>query len=307
MTTVTLIENFRAVFYAPFYAAIALRAYQAEGVEVVLKPSDAAEKTLQNVVSGAGQVSWGGPMRLMHALDDAPDAGVVGFCEVVCRDPFYLIGRRPKPDFRMRDLAEHTLAVVAEVPTPWYCLQHDLRLAGIDPAAVRRAPTRTMAENAAALRIGEVDVIQVFEPYARELIDEGAGHVWYAAAARGPAAYTTLNSTRRFIAREPGVVLAMTRAMYRTQKWIAAHDGRDLAEAVSAYLPDIPQRTLAACCADYKARGLWNTTPVPLRAGLEWLRDAMLSAGAIRTRFAYEDVMDATIAERAVREDPPSI
>lgn len=305
--TITLIENFRAVFYAPFYAAIALRAYEAEGVKVVLQPSAAADRTLQTVLSGAGQVSWGGPMRLMHALDDAPDAGLVAFCEVVCRDPFYLLGRRPNPDFRMTDLAHETVATVSEVPTPWYCLQHDLRLAGMDPASIRCAPARSMAENTAALRAGDVDVIQVFEPYARNLVDEGAGHVWYAAAARGPAAYTTLNSTREFLAREPDTALKMTRAMYRTQKWIAAHDGGDLAEAVADYLPHIAPRTLAGCCAGYKAAGLWNTTPVPLRAGLEWLRDAMLSAGAIRTKFAYESLVDASFAERAVQEEPPSM
>jgi len=30
----TLVENFRAVFYTPFYAAFALKAYEAEGLEV---------------------------------------------------------------------------------------------------------------------------------------------------------------------------------------------------------------------------------------------------------------------------------
>lgn len=305
--TITLIENFRAVFYAPFYAAIALRAYSAEGVDVALKLSESAERTLQTVRAGGGQVSWGGPMRLLHALDDAPDAGVVAFCEVVCRDPFYLIGRTPRTAFRVADLAQCRLATVSEVPTPWYCLQHDLRLAGIDPVSIRRAPARGMVENAAALRAGEVDVIQVFEPFARNLIDEGAGHLWYAAAGRGPTAYTTLNCTRDFIAREPDTVLGMTRAMYRTQKWIAAHDGRDLALAIAPYLPDIPLPALAACCADYKARGLWNTTPVPLRAGIEWLRDAMLACGAIHRKIAYEDLVDTTFAERAVREDPPSV
>ena len=33
-----------------------------------------------------------------------------------------------------------------------------------------------------ALRHGELDVVQLFEPYAEELIDSGDGHVWYAAA-----------------------------------------------------------------------------------------------------------------------------
>jgi hypothetical protein len=33
----------------------------------------------------------------------------------------------------------------------------------------------------------------------------------------------------------------------------------------------------------------------------------MLGAGAIRTRFAYEDCVDARFAERVLREDPASL
>lgn len=304
---VTLIENFRAVFYTPFYAAFALKAYAAEGVEVRMETSSDAAKTLSTLVSGAGQVSWGGPMRLMHALDDDPQCGVVSFCEVVGRDPFYLLGREPNPRFRMADLLERTLAVVTEVPTPWYCLQHDLRLAGIDPATVRRAPGAGMAENAERLRKGEVDVIQVFEPLAQDAVAQGFGHVWYSAASRGPATYTTFNATRGFLERDPDTALRMTRAMYRTQKWIAAHDGRALAESVAGYFPDLPVAVLAACCERYKAGGVWNADPRQHRAGVEWLRDAMLGCGAIKTRFAFEDLADMRWAEQVVREDPPSM
>lgn len=305
--TLTLIENFRAVFYSPFYAAVALGAYQAEGLDVAMKMSSAAEKTLQTLLAGAGEVSWGGPLRLMLALDKEPKSGVVAFCEVVGRDPFFLLGRAPNPGFQLEDLLGKTVATVSEVPTPWICLQYDLRRAGIDPSTLKRAPERSMAENAAALRSGEVDVIQVFQPFARTLIDEGAGHVWYAAATRGPASYTTLNTTRSFIERNPDTVLRMTRAMYRTLKWISEHDGRDLAEAVARYLPDIPVLLLSACCNDYQALGLWNLKPIVQRQGLEWLRDAMLASGAMRTRFAYEDCVDMRFAEQVVQEDPPSI
>ncbi len=299
---ITLIENFRAVFYTPFYAAFALHAYEEEGLDVQLKTSSAATQTLNAVLTGAGQVSWGGPMRLLHAWDDNPGNGLVAFCEVVGRDPFYLLGRAPNPAFHMRDLATRSLAVVSEVPTPWYCLQHDIRLAGIDPANLRRTPARTMGENVALLRAGEVDVIQVFEPYARQLVDDGAGHVWYAAASRGPATYTTLNTTRAFIQQNEATVLGMTRATYRTQRWIAAHDGRALAEAVARYFPDIPLPVLAASCEGYKASGIWNTDPLQQRAGLEWLRDAMLACGAIRRNAAYEDLSDMRFARQVMGE-----
>lgn len=305
--TVTLIENFRAVFYAPFYAAFALGAYEAEGVEVRLETSAAADKTLTGLQAGTGRVSWGGPMRLMHSMEDNPDSGLVSFCEVVGRDPFYLIGREPNPGFRMHDLAGRMLAAVSEVPTPWYCLQHDLRLAGMDPAAIRRAPARGMAENLERLRAGEVDVIQVFEPLAQQAVERGIGHLWHAAARRGPASYTTLNTTRSFLEREPDTALRMTRAMYRTQKWIAAHSGLELAEAVARYLPDVPIQTLAVCFSGYKAGGVWNANPVQQRAGFEWLRDAMLACSAIRTKFAYEDLSDMRFADEVMREDPPPI
>ena len=299
---ITLIENFRAVFYAPFYACAALGAYRAEGLEVTMRVSAAAEKTLTT-----GDVSWGGPLRVLKALDGNPGAGYVAFCEVVGRDPFFLLGRTPNPQFELNELIGTRVAVVSEVPTPWICLQYDLRRAGIDPAAIALTPARSMAENAAALRAGDVDVIQVFQPYARELIDAKAGHVWYAAANRGLTSYTTFNSTRGFIEKNPEAALRMTRAMYRTQKWIAAHDGRALAEAIAAYLPDVPLPVLAACCNDYKSLGLWNANPVMRREGLEWLRDAMLAAGYIKTELAFEQCVEMRFAEQAVRDDPPSM
>jgi len=305
--TVTLIENFRAVFYTPFYAAFALGAYKAEGVDVRLQTSTAADQTLKGLMAGTGHVSWGGPMRVMHAHDDDPACDIVGFCEVVGRDPFYLIGREPNAAFGMKDLVGKTLAVVTEVPTPWYCLQHDLRLAGIDPAGIRRAPPRTMGENVERLRAGEVDVIQVFEPLAQNALAQGVGHIWYAAASRGPATYTTFNATRRFLESNADTALRMTRAMYRTQKWIAAHDAPALAAAVAEYFPDIPAATLAACYARYLASGVWNANPLQHRAGLEWLRDAMLECGAIKTKFAFEDLADMRFAEQVVSENPPSI
>lgn len=303
---VTLIENFRAVFYSPFYAAVALGAYEAEGVEVRLEMSKSPEQTLQSVIAGAGQVSWGGPMRLLHALDKDPKCGVAAFCEIVGGDPFFLLGREPNPGFRIRDLETVSLATVSEVPTPWYCLQHDLRLAGVELTRVRRTPPRSMAENVARLRAGEVDVIQVFEPLARRLVEEGDAHVWYAAATRGPTSYTTLNTTRDFIARDPETVLRMTRAIYRTQNWITTHDGRDFAEVIGRYLPDLALATLAACLDGYKRLGIWNRTPVIQRAGVEWLRDAMFAAGAIRSRLSIEDLADTRFAEQAVRENPSS-
>jgi NitT/TauT family transport system substrate-binding protein len=304
---ITLIENFRAAFYAPFYAAIALEAYEDEGLEVRVETSPDAARTMEVLVSGEGDVSWGGSLRLMETRERRPANEPIVFCEVVGRDPFFLVARQPNTRFHLADLSGKRLAVATEVPTPWLCLQQDLRLAGVDTSSIRLAPRRTMAENAAALRAGEVDVIQVFMPLAESLVESGAGHIWYAAAERGPAAYTSLNTTRRYADAHPDVLIAMCRAMYRTQKWIASHDGRELAEAIASWLPDVPANTLAAAYDRYLALRLWNTNPIQSRAGLEWLRDAGLSGGFLTQAHAYEDVVDTRFAEEALRHDPPPL
>src|SRR5882724_6358760 len=192
----TLIENFRAVFYPPFYAAFALNAYEAAGVEVQRVMSTTPAETNQALRSGRADVAWGGPIRLLLANNQEPDSDLVIFCEAVRRDPFFLVGREPNPNWQLADLLHVRVATVSAVPTPWLCLQHDLRLAGLDPVRLDRVADHSMAENMLALRRGAVDVVQLFQPLAEELIASGIGHLWYAAANRGPCSYTTFYARR---------------------------------------------------------------------------------------------------------------
>ena len=108
-------------------------------------------------------------MRVMESYKLVPGCDLVSFAEVVTRDPFLLVGREPRPGFRLAGLLGLRVATVGEVPTPWLCLQEDLRRAGIAPGRLDRLGNRSMAENVAALRAGEVDVVQVFEPFVSAL------------------------------------------------------------------------------------------------------------------------------------------
>ena len=69
---VKLSENFRAVFYAPFYATHALGFYTSEGVEVELLNSPAPAAAAAGLLDGSIDIAWGGPMRVMKARDDDP-------------------------------------------------------------------------------------------------------------------------------------------------------------------------------------------------------------------------------------------
>jgi NitT/TauT family transport system substrate-binding protein len=304
---ITLQENLRGILYTPFYAALALGAYRREGVEVGFVGAPEPARAVEGLFDGTVDVAWGGPMRVMQTYDRRPDCDLVCFAEAVTRDPFFLIGREPRPDFAFADLHGKRVATVSEVPTPWLCLQEDLRRAGLDPEALPRIADRTMAENVAALRRGEFDVVQLFQPFAEELIAAGDGHLWYAAATRGPTSYTSFYTRRATLTARREELKKVVRGLYRTQKWLHVSPPEALADAVQSFFRAVPAPLLRAAIARYCALGIWGRNPILPRAGYERLRAGLISARFVEQAAPLEQAVDNTLAEEIVREDPPAL
>ena len=292
---VKLSENFRAVFYGPFYATHALGFYADEGVEVELLNSPAPAAAAASLLDGSIDISWGGPMRVMKARDLDPASPMVCFCEVAGRDPFFLIGKGDPASFRLADLTSLKLGQVSEVPTPWLCLQHDLRLAGIDPDKVDCVTGRTMTQNLEALRAGTLDVVQMFEPYVSMALREGA-QMLYAASTRGPTCYTTFLASRDSVIRNRAAFDAMVRATRKTLGWVAEHSAQELADAVAPYYTHVPRDILASAFQRYRDAGLWSRTPQVQRQGFERLAASLQSGGYVARLHAYEDCVEQSLS-----------
>lgn len=299
MTPITLQEPFRAVFYAPFYAALARGDFAAAGVEVTLVTVGEPDRAVANLLSGAADLAWSGPMRVIRDHAAAPASPLVSFGAVVMGDPFLLVGRAPRPDFTLRDLGRLSLGVVSEVPTPWWCLQRDLRRAGVDPAALRTVTGRGMAENAAAVMAGTLDVAQLFEPVASG-IEAGGGAVWHAQAARGPTSYTAFYATRAALVAKRGAMLGMVRALAAMQRWLHATPAEEVAEVVAPFFEGVERPILTRAVARYLKLGIWARTPHFPRAAFEELQAAMLEAGAIPRAPGFEACVDEAIVEAAL-------
>lgn len=297
MHEIRLCENFRAVFYAPFYATVSLGFAAREGVSVTIVESATPGAGTAALLDGRADVTWGGPMRVMKARDEPDGPPLVCFCEVVRRDPFYLLARPGLASFALTDLPKLRLASVIEVPTPWLCLQHDLRGLGVDPEQLLRFADRSMAENVERLARGEVDVAQMFEPFASQAERRGVGRIVHAASARGETSYTTLLATRAGIDRKREAIAALVRAVGHMQAWLASATAAELLAAVADYYPHVEARDLLTAFSRYKAAGLWSTgTSEVSRTGFARLAASLQSGGFIARRPEYEDcVVDALV------------
>ena len=278
-------ENFRAVFYAPFYAIRALRLAEREGLEVEWLPSDAPGGTIGEVKSGRIDAQWGGPMRVLKD-HDSPGPSLVCFGEVVWRDPFYVIGR--ERSFQLKDLAAMRVGIVSEVPTPWYCLRADLEDAGVDTAAMRLTKDLSMPQQVEALATGKLDAVQLFEPYASRALADGNA-ILYAASSRGPTSYTTFITSRDSASKRRDEFAALERATQAMLDWLAKEGAAELARATAAFFPDVPRDLLRTALERYHGAKLWSRTPSVSNAGFERLAYSMHSGGFIARRATYAE------------------
>ena len=285
---IRLAENFRAVFYAPFYATVVLGFHREEGVDITLLDSPSPGAGINDLVAGRIGCMWGGPLRIIRERDVKPmdSASLMAFGEVAGKDPFCLVGNSGAP-FDLRDLRRLTLGAVSEVPTPWLCLEQDLRDLGVDPGAIGLVAGNTMPANLEALARGEIDAAQVFEPYVTLAERQGA-RVLYAASERGYTAYTTFLSTVDSIERNRGAFEAMIRAVERFGPWMQAHGPAELARVVSGFYPDFSHDVLVSAFTRYRDAGLWTCRRAVSRAGFDRLALSMRDSGYVRSLPAYE-------------------
>ena len=285
---IILYENLRTVVYVPFYLAIVRGDWAAEGIAVSVQTSPSTPETAQGLIDGRADVSWGGPMRVMLHHDRDRDCPLVCFAQIVARDPSILLGRQSNQRFQFSGLAGKRVGVIAEVPTPWMTLQDDLGRAGVSLDDIDWVKEQSMAENAAALRAGEIDAVQIFEPYADALVQDGTGHVWHRCAVRGDSCWTSFYTTTTFTEREPETCRALVCGIERALAVLHKDSPLDTARAVGDYFPDLDAADLARMIHGYRASGLWaRTTELPVTAFTR-LKAAMISGGLISYDAPYD-------------------
>jgi NitT/TauT family transport system substrate-binding protein len=299
----TVLMPFNTPFYAPLTAGAALGHFREEGLDVRWQTAAAFGKsTVQALLDGSIEITLGGLMRSFD-LADREGRLLPHFAEVCSRSGFFLLGRAPMPGFRWSDLAGKTVIGFAEAPTPWQCMLTVLRRNGVDPAAVRIERERPVPEALAAFRAGHGDFFEQTQPIVEEMLASGEAHlVASMGEATGPVPFTSYMSTPGFLRREPDIVLRFTKAIYRTQRWLAAHDAKATGEVIAPDFPDIEPGILERAVGRFSRQGTWATDPILRRPGFDYLQEMLQRGGFITKSHRYEELVDASIAERAVRD-----
>jgi NitT/TauT family transport system substrate-binding protein len=287
----TLAENFRAIFYTPFYLLKALGLAEQAGLELEWLPPGSPGGAIDEIKKGRVDLTWGGPMRVMKDHDTTPSNGesLLCFGEVVSRDPFFLLGKKSLGRFELAQLRQLRLAQVSEVPTPWLCLQADLRDLGLNVSEIESSLARglSMTEQIKALQAGTLDVAQLFEPLSSELLTDPAYQILYAAHTRGPTVYTTLICSRHGWEKHHAALTLLRNVLGTLQTWMHAQTPTIIAGHVHSFFPELSMQQLECALTRYLHNGIWARSPEMSQTGFDRLSYSLQSGGFIRTQIDF--------------------
>ena len=294
---------FHSVFYAPQFVAIHRGFFDEEGLDVTAETAPGgARTTVTTLLDGSIDISMGGIMRSLD-LADRDGRLLPHFIEVNSRNGFFLLGREPRPHFAWKDLEGKEVISFAEAPTPWQCMLTVLRRHGVDPARVRIVRDLPTPDAVAAFRAGRGDFLEQGQTVVEELLAEGAAHLIASMGdATGPVPFSSFMTTPAFLANERPVLERFTRAVYRTQRWMATASPREIASAIAPAFPHIDGVIREKAVDRYQRQGTWARDPLIRRPGYDYLQRILFDGGFItRGTHRYEDLVDRAIAEAAMK------
>jgi NitT/TauT family transport system substrate-binding protein len=186
-------------------------------------------------------------------------------------------------------------------PTPYHCMLSVLRREGVDPARVTFVRDLDVPEAVAAFKEGQADFIECGPPVVDRLVAEGAGHlVASMGVATGPVPFSSLMATEQRLRDDRGELVRLVRAFHAAQRWLAQAAAAEVAAVLAPAFADIEAPLLARIVARYRAQGTWPDDPRLDRTGYERLQEILFAGGFIKSRHAYDRLIDTAIATEAI-------
>lgn len=278
-----------SAFYSPLIATIACGFLEEEGLRPKHSVSPPGKSAIAGLIDGSVHVAQSAPSQAITALDQGKTPPALHFAQVNEKDGFFLVGRKPEPDFSWARLKGRGV-LVDHGGQPTVMFQYACHKRGLDYGAIRALDAGAPEKMIEAFKAGEGDYIHLQGPAPQQLEHDGHGHIVTALGdAIGPCAFSSLAATREWLAGD--MAKAFMRAYRKGRAWLIATPAAEVAKREAAFFPDIHPGVLQATIAAYQKLGNWSPHVEITRQAYAATLDIFQHAGKIRTRPRYEDAI----------------
>lgn len=303
---IKLNEVVRSVFYAPMYVAINEGFFEEEGFDIELSTGQGADKTMQQVLSGAVDIGFSGPEQVIYIYNQGREDLPIVFAQLTQTDGSFLVGREPEENFNWKSLKGKTVIGGRPGGVPQMALEYVLKQNGLEPGKdVEFITNLDFTATAGAFKAGTGDYVALFEPTGSMLEKDKAGYIVDSIGrGAGNIAYTCFYATESYIEKNPEVIQKFTNAIYKGQQWVNSHSDKEVAESIISFFPGSDLEIVTNVMKNYRDINAFAPDPTIKEADLIKLMDIIqgYKADLIKERPSYDTIVNNSFAEEVLKK-----
>ena len=265
LSKVTVAEVTHSVFYTPWYIAIEKGYFKDEGLDIELILTPGADKTAASVLSNDVNIGFSGPEATIYVYNNGEKDYLKTFANLTKRDGQFLVGDcKLKDNFNINDLKGKTILAGRSGGMPLMVFNYALREAGIKENEVVIDKSVEFAALSGAFIGGQGDFVNLFEPNASKIENEGYGCVLSSLGLlTGEVPYTAFYARKSYIEGHEDIIKSFVKGLNKALKYVKKTNNKEIANDIKNQFPDTNIKELESIIKRYKeADSWWDNTYV---------------------------------------------
>lgn len=253
MKSIKIAEVTHSVFYAPLYVAIEEGYFRNENIDIKLILTPGADKVSAAVLSGDVQIGFAGAESAIYVYEKNEKDYLQIFSGLTKRDGQFILGRKDKKDFSLKDLYGKEILVGRSSGMPALNFLNALKNEEIDKNKIKINYNIDFASLSGAFIGNTGDYVNLFEPTALKLEKEGYGYVLQSIGLlSGEMPYTTFYARKSYIENNKEIIKSFTKAINKGLEFVKNNDEMKIAKSIYKEFPDLSLNDLRAIVKRYK-------------------------------------------------------
>lgn len=253
MNSIKIAEVTHSVFYAPLYVAIEEGYFNEENIDIKLILTPGADKVSAAVLSGDVQIGFAGAESAIYVYEKNEKDYLQIFSGLTKRDGQFILGRKDKKDFSLKDLYGKEILVGRSSGMPALNFLNALKNEEIDKNKIKINYNIDFASLSGAFIGNTGDYVNLFEPTALKLENEGYGYVLQSIGLlSGEMPYTTFYARKSYIENNKEIIKSFTKAINNGLEFVKNNDEMKIAKSIYKQFPDLSLNDLSTIIKRYK-------------------------------------------------------
>lgn len=253
MNSIKIAEVTHSVFYAPLYVAIEEGYFRNENIDIKLILTPGADKVSAAVLSGDVQIGFAGAESAIYVYEKNEKDYLQIFSGLTKRDGQFILGRKDKKDFSLKDLYGKEILVGRSSGMPALNFLNALKNEEIDKNKIKINYNIDFASLSGAFIGNTGDYVNLFEPTALKLEKEGYGYVLQSIGLlSGEMPYTTFYARKSYIENNKEIIKSFTKAINKGLEFVKNNDEMKTAKSIYKQFPDLSLNDLSTIVKRYK-------------------------------------------------------